>query len=429
MSIIREKSSAVKKVTFYFVISFPKLIFKTWLSKIASYSKKLSKKAPHFNFNMKQNDNISILLRLMQVPQLGSSKIQQLLTEISLETLAQYDAHALQHIGWQPDQIQRWFKPQKQYIDPALEWQSINEQHHIISYLDPQYPFLLKQIASAPPLLFLKGNVTNLHNNQIAIVGSRACSNYGEYWTKHFATELWAAGFVITSGLAIGIDGFAHKAVVDVGGVTIAVLGSGLQRIYPTRHKNLAEQIIDNQGCLVSEFLPNQAPVANNFPRRNRIISGLSQGVLVIEANQQSGSLITARYALEQNRELFAIPGNLHNDFSQGCHYLIKQGAMLVENVKDIIENLSPYTMENLAIKSNPLLKSRTEKVKENIACTTKVQASYPDLYELISYNPISIDELSEKAQLPIDQLLTQLLALELEDLIESKQGLYQRCL
>lgn len=370
-------------------------------------------------------DYTEIFLRLQQIPRLGSNAINELLAQINVTDLLDYDQDAFRAMGWKPAQIQRWFQPEQKFIQPALEW-ATQPQNHILHFLHPDYPYLLKQTVDAPVVLYVQGEVSILSEPQIAMVGSRYCSNYGEYWAKYFAAELWAAGLIVTSGLALGIDGFSHQAVVDVQGKTIGVLGNGLQTIYPNKHRKLARQMLEYGGALVSELPPNQPPIPANFPRRNRIISGLSLATLVVEATERSGSLITARLALEQNRDVFAIPGSLQNSFSEGCHKLIKQGAMLVENVKDILDNLPTYTFSSHHL-TTPQSAVKNTALSTPKARPTPVEPEHPALFDMINHELISVDELVVKSNLGVDELLTQLLDLELQGLVICENGCYRK--
>ena len=369
--------------------------------------------------------NNEILLRLQQVPNFGVRSIYTLFETINMDDFMLYKAPELHALGWNETQINKWLNPNEAIIEQTLQWAE-KEGNILINYEDPNYPYLLKQICDPPLLLFINGDINSLSHPQVAMVGSRYCSEYGEYWAKYFATELSLAGFTVTSGLALGIDGYSHQAVVNIGGQTIAVLGSGLGEIYPKKHRKLANQILENKGAIISEFIPSQPPLAQNFPRRNRIISGLSLGTLIVEATDKSGSLITARYALEQNRDVFAIPGNIQNEFSHGCHKIIKQGAMLVEDVKDILENLNIYHAPSPFLQTP---KQHLTSSKKSIKQPKKisVEPQYPELYANIGHIPISLDELCEKTTLTVDTLLIQLLGLELQDLIINENGLYRR--
>lgn len=371
---------------------------------------------------------LELLLRLNQIPQLGASAVLRLLKRVPMTDLLNYRHAELAALGWNAVQIQRWLQPKQEYIQPVLAWQAQSAVNQVMTIFDEDYPYLLKQSGSAPLLLYLQGERTLLSEQQIAMVGSRHCSDYGEYWARYFASQLSQHGLVITSGMALGIDSYSHQAALDCGGKTIAVLGSGLNQLYPKRNRRLAQQIIE-QGALVSEFIPDQAPLAENFPRRNRIISGLSLATLVIEADIKSGSLITARYALEQNRDVFALPGAIQNQFSRGCHALIKQGALLVESYQDILENLSrDYSLYTaLATLPETQLEVAPKSVEKPVATQPKAEVSHPELYRHIGFQAISPDDLANTANLPITNVLSQLLELELEGVIRSVNGGYCR--
>ncbi|WP_267269165.1 DNA-processing protein DprA [Pseudomonas protegens] len=243
----------------------------------------------------------------------------------------------------------------------ALAWID-NQAQHLLMWDQPDYPPLLAQLEDAPPLLFVAGDPSILQRPQLALVGSRRASRPGLDTAAAFSRSLAAAGFVITSGLALGIDGAAHQAALDVGGRTVGVLGTGLEKCYPQRHRALARAMIEQGSAVISEFPLDTGPRPEHFPRRNRIISGLSLGVLVVEASVASGSLITARLAAEQGREVYAIPGSIHHPGARGCHQLIRDGAVLVESVQHILEtlrgwqHLPPPAAAPLEASEHPLL-------------------------------------------------------------------------
>ncbi len=283
-------------------------------------------------------------------------------------------------------------------VSKDLKWAE-KSNHHIITLIDDDYPPLLKEIADPPLILYVMGDISVLSVPQIAIVGSRAPSINGLENAYYFAKQLALNNLVITSGLALGIDARAHISAIDNNGKTIAVCGTGLDIVYPTRHKNLVNQIIDN-GAVISEFPIGVAPHSNNFPKRNRVISGLSLGVLVVEATLQSGSLISARLAVEQGREVFAIPSVISNYKAKGCHKLIKDGACLTDSIDDILANIGMKNTQHI-----------TDKVVDNKKNIDK-QSSI--LLKYLSYSPVTVDDLVLKTNLDIQTINEKLLLLEL---------------
>lgn len=264
------------------------------------------------------------------------------MSHYSIQQLFQLSHSQLKQLNLKAQQIDAFLHPDQKHIDLCLNWKDSAPDRDIITYQDARYPERLKQISSAPLLLYVEGNSELLSSNQLAIVGSRNCTPYGQDKAFQFAQQLSLCGLTITSGLALGIDAMAHQGALSGSANTIAVLGTGLNNIYPKRHQKLAAEIRE-KGLLISEFWPDTAAFPSNFPRRNRIISGLSLGTLVIEASIRSGSLITARYANEQNREVFALPGSVDNSHACGCLKLIQEGAKLVINEQDILDEFSDF--------------------------------------------------------------------------------------
>jgi DNA processing protein len=295
---------------------------------------------------------------------------------------------------------------------PTLDWLSAPDAH-LITWTDPAYPETLRALADPPMWLYVKGDPDLLSRPLFAIVGSRNATPQGRRDAEAFARILAEAGLTIVSGLAEGIDTAAHEGGLAGNGAGVAVVGTGLDRVYPARNRELAHRLATG-GALVSEFPLGTAPRPGHFPRRNRIISGLALGVLVVEAAPQSGSLITARLAAEQGREVFAIPGSIHSPMSKGCHQLIKQGAKLVESATDILEELNlPWLLEMAAAPRR--------------GADAPPAAAAP-LLELMGSDPVSLDELARRGGLTVDNLSAMLFAHELEGLVAVLPGgLYQR--
>lgn len=299
---------------------------------------------------------------------------------------------------------------------------------HCLTYDNPLYPRLLREIPRPPPLLYVRGDPTCLSLPQLAVVGSRNPSGGGSENAERFAHYLAERGFAITSGLALGIDAAAHRGALRAGGKTIAVMGTGIDLIYPSRHRQLAQEIVDSGGALVSEFPLGTSSHASNFPQRNRIISGLSGGTLVVEAAVQSGSLITASYALQHDREVFAIPGSIHNPLARGCHQLIRQGATLVETAQDIVDQLAGLlSYKRQEVKSDraaqPELFTEPAVVDEG----SRLREDEQCLLQALGYDPLPVDLLAERTGLDVGNLSAQLIGLEIKGLIQQVGACYQR--
>ncbi|HYN53403.1 MAG TPA: DNA-processing protein DprA [Methylotenera sp.] len=291
----------------------------------------------------------------------------------------------------------------------SLTWLS-QANNHLVTLADPDYPKALLEITDPPPLLYAKGNLALLNQPGIAIVGSRNASVQGEKNAEAFAEGLCGFGLCVVSGLALGIDGAAHRGALKANGSTIAVVGTGLDIVYPAKHRDLAHQIVQ-RGLIVSEFALGTPSKPQNFPKRNRIISGLSLGCLVVEANLQSGSQITARLAAEQGREVFAIPGSIHSPMSKGCHQLIKQGAKLVDSLQDIVEELDLN-------KNN----SGTANVINSDEISKKTATLNPIL-DLMGYEPITLENLVQLSRLTVSEVSSMLMLLELQGSVASLTG------
>lgn len=308
-----------------------------------------------------------------------------------------------------------------QQVQRDLDWIA-DHNVHLIDNNHECYPQLLREINKAPPLLYLVGDPSILNFPQVAIVGTRNPSPVGRGIAQDFAAELARAGFTITSGLALGVDTCAHRGAVAVKGRTLAVLGTGIDKIYPQRNSPLAREIIATGGALISEFPLGTSPIGQNFPQRNRIISGLSYGVLVVEAAIKSGSLITARYAVQQDREVFAIPGSVHNPMSRGCHALIKDGAKLVETAQDIVDELKGF----LALKWEQLDLNKTADTT-NLESQIVANELEGVVLSQLGYESTPIDTLVDRTSLPVGEIMACLLALELKGLAANVGTGYMR--
>ncbi len=352
---------------------------------------------------------------LARTPSLTADHVRALVAATgSLESVATLGSRTI--TGIDLPQAARAFlaAPNDAAIDEDLAWLK-GSGASVVPCTSAEYPRLLAQISRAPPVLYVLGDVAALSLPQLAIVGSRIPTPSGRSTARSFAFALAQAGLTITSGLALGIDGASHEGALEANGTTIAVCGCGLDTVYPRRHKQLAARIRE-RGALVSEFPPRTPPFPAHFPQRNRIISGLSFGTLVVEAAQTSGSLLTAEHAVEQGREVFAIPGSIHNPLSSGCHQLLREGAKLVESVADVLSEVTNFLgTQSLA--------------RAPGAPATGPQAAgaldkeYEILLDALGFEPASIDVLVARTAIPSESVASMLLILELQGRIKPHAG------
>jgi DNA processing protein len=353
-------------------------------------------------------DNLSAWLRLTLVPGVSPRDQRKLLSQFGSprEVLSQCRAAIIEVCG---DDVAGALArgANSSQVDAALRWAE-QEGHHLVGSADPAYPQALLNIHVPPSVLYVRGRVELLNSKSFAVVGSRNATPQGLRDAEAFAAALSAAGLCIVSGLAAGIDAAAHRGGMAHAGGSIAVMGTGADRLYPARNRALAEELA-RSGCLVSEFPLGTPPEAGNFPRRNRLISGLACGVLVVEAAIQSGSLITARTALEQNRDVFAIPGSIHSPLSKGCHDLIKQGAKLVESAEDILADIG-------------MARAPAGDAPEKFA------AAADPLLDIIGFAPVTMDEIAHRTGFSVSTISASLSRLEIDGQIAAiAGGLFQR--
>ncbi len=368
-------------------------------------------------------------LALVRTPGLGAAGLRALLERMpEPEAIFRASRSEWQAAGLDARACEALAAPDWEALDPRLEqdqaWLA-QPDAHLLTLTDPRYPALLAEIPDPPPVLFVRGDPAALNHPQLAVVGSRNPTPSGHETARDFARYLAAVGLGITSGLALGIDAMSHEGALAGGGVTVAVVGTGLDRVYPARHRDLAHRITVH-GALVSEFPLGMPPLPGNFPRRNRIISGLSLGTLVVEAALQSGSLITARLAAEQGREVFAIPGSIHNPLSRGCHALIRQGAKLVETGGDIIEELGAlYDFAATAVPGDAVGTQMTGEVTAGPDLLPGLDADYQRVLAGVDRGPTPVDVVVQRSGLTPDAVCSMLLVLELHGLIVSTTGGY----
>lgn len=363
------------------------------------------------------NDNeLLAYVTLALIPGLGHKRLTALLSKGSPEQLLAMSKVQWRNMGLNDRQTDALNSEAPKKAEQCLQWAGQKERRHILLSVSGCYPPLFKQIGSPPPLLFAEGTLSAVYQPQIAIVGSRNASLDGQARARQIAAELVGCGLAVTSGMALGIDGYAHDGALRAGGSTIAVLGSGLKHMYPARHRQLAERIKE-QGALLSEFCPDVLPRPEHFPRRNRIISGLSVGVILIEAAEKSGSLITARYAAEQGRDVFVVPGPPEPGH-YGSNRLIQSGACLIQSVDEVMTEVATLVdwSENQQKMSQKVLFPPANE---------EHQLPFAQLLANVGREATPVDILASRTNIPVQEIMMQLLELELLGHVVAVQGGY----
>ena len=378
-------------------------------------------------------------LKLWRTPGIGPMSMRRLIQQLgSAEAVFNVSGQLLQTTGLKAPVIEAIQSPSADTLAGAeldLKWYTSSAQRHILTPEHEHYPALLTDIDTTPPLLFAVGQTALLTDPQLAIIGSRNPSREGRDNAYAFAAYLTEHGLTITSGLAEGIDATSHQAALESGGATIAVVGTGLDMVYPSQNRKLAEQI-SQSGLILSEYPIGTKPLPQHFPRRNRIISGLSVGTLVVEATLKSGSLVTAKHAMEQGREVFAIPGSIHNPMARGCHQLIRQGAKLVETAQDILEEiaaqLAPYLQEGSSPTPSLSLTSKARSNRSNLVeqnkkpvfeITWDMDEEHKSILSALGSEPLPVDQIIINTGLTAEVVSSILLMLELQGYVVACGG------
>lgn len=372
-------------------------------------------------------NNMNFLLALNRIPTVGPRTVAKLLKRWpDLKNLFALPIKDLEEAGLPFTLAQAIGHFNFKRVEEDLRWAAQPDQY-ILTWESDHYPSLLTEIHDPPVVLYAKGNINAFKKTALAMVGTRKPSIIGAENAYFFAKSLAELDISVISGLALGVDAKAHQGCLAAQGATVAVLGTGIDCIYPRRHHDLAEKILEN-GLLVSEFPLKSPPIAGHFPRRNRIISGLSLVTLVIEAAIRSGSLITARFALEQNRDVLALPGSIHNPQASGCNLLLQQGARLVTSMQDILEAIDYEKNSQATEKTDNITKQYKTEKNQGIKKTSKQSFSEKTLLQYIGFETTSVDDIVKRTQNDLETITCELAMLELQGLIQAVTGGYMRC-